>query len=106
MATDPRAILLTRLGELTGREEAIAKHLRGHDGRLEADRSDIANFTAADEVLEGLEDAALAEIAQIRAALERVDAGSYGSCVTCGEDIAAGRLAAVPATPFCRGCAT
>jgi hypothetical protein len=33
-----------------------------------------------------------------------VDAGTYGTCETCGAPIPEGRLAAVPATRFCVGC--
>jgi DnaK suppressor protein len=102
---DPRRTLLERLGVLTGREEAIARHLRGEDGRLEADFGDIATFTAGDEVLEGLEDAALEEIAQIRAALVRLQRGTWGICARCGEAIESERLRALPATAFCRTCA-
>ncbi|HEX9088857.1 MAG TPA: TraR/DksA C4-type zinc finger protein [Arthrobacter sp.] len=40
-------------------------------------------------------------LAQIEAALERIDAGSYGRCEVCGEEIAEGRLEARPWTPFC-----
>ena len=47
----------------------------------------------------------LHEIAQIRAALDRMREGTYGTCQKCGEDISAERLDAVPATPFCRNCA-
>lgn len=102
MSQNARSALLTRLGVLTGRETAIAEHLRGRDGRLETDAADLAAILASDEVLEGLETAALAEIEQIRGALDRLDAGTYGQCVVCGEDIGEGRLHAVPATPFCR----
>ena len=98
---DPRPALLERLATLLGREGAIARHLRGQDGRLDADFGDIANYTAADEVLEGLEDAALREIEQIRAALARCDAGTYGVCVVGGERIPDARLRALPSTPFC-----
>ncbi|MEC5191384.1 MULTISPECIES: TraR/DksA family transcriptional regulator [unclassified Arthrobacter] len=38
---------------------------------------------------------------QIEAALERIDAGTYGICAVCGEQIAPGRLEARPWTPFC-----
>ncbi|XAS62562.1 TraR/DksA C4-type zinc finger protein [Micrococcaceae bacterium Sec5.8] len=38
---------------------------------------------------------------QIEAALERIDAGTYGICAVCGEQIAHGRLEARPWTPFC-----
>jgi RNA polymerase-binding transcription factor DksA len=40
-------------------------------------------------------------LAQIEAALERIAAGTYGSCAVCGERIAEGRLDARPWTPFC-----
>ncbi|PIW25843.1 MAG: molecular chaperone DnaK [Rhodospirillales bacterium CG15_BIG_FIL_POST_REV_8_21_14_020_66_15] len=39
------------------------------------------------------------------AALERIDAGQYGFCVSCGEDIPAKRLDHDPATPTCVDCA-
>ena len=47
----------------------------------------------------------LIEIARIERALQRIDAGTYGRCQTCGEDIAPGRLEALPDTPTCVGCA-
>ena len=40
-------------------------------------------------------------LAQIEAALNRIAAGTYGSCAVCGEQIAEGRLEARPWTPFC-----
>ena len=40
-------------------------------------------------------------LAQIEAALERIAAGTYGSCAVCGDRIAEGRLEARPWTPFC-----
>jgi DnaK suppressor protein len=40
-------------------------------------------------------------LAHIEAALERIAAGTYGSCAVCGEQIAEGRLEARPWTPFC-----
>lgn len=40
----------------------------------------------------------------VRAALRRIDDGTYGVCVHCEEDISPKRLNAVPWTPFCIGC--
>lgn len=40
-------------------------------------------------------------LTQVEAALERITAGTYGSCSICGEQIAEGRLEARPWTPFC-----
>ena len=47
---------------------------------------------------------ATAELHQIVAALRRVDDGSYGECLDCGEPIDERRLFAMPATPFCTPC--
>lgn len=38
-------------------------------------------------------------------ALRRLDAGTYGKCLTCGEVISDARLDAIPATGLCIGCA-
>jgi RNA polymerase-binding transcription factor DksA len=45
------------------------------------------------------------EIARIRAALDRIRAGSYGICTVCGEQISTDRLDVLPETPMCKVCA-
>jgi RNA polymerase-binding transcription factor DksA len=45
------------------------------------------------------------EMEMIRAALGRIDDGSYGECAKCGDDISYERLRAVPTAVFCRTCA-
>lgn len=40
-------------------------------------------------------------VAKINAALQRLEAGEFGFCLTCGERISAGRLELDPTTPFC-----
>jgi len=40
----------------------------------------------------------------VRAALDRVEEGSFGVCLHCDEDISPKRLAAVPSTAFCIVC--
>lgn len=106
MAHPLRETLIERLRALAAREEKIARHLHGGDGRLDADFGDIANFVASDEVLEGLEDAALGEMRQIQGALARMEAGTYGVCVSCGEGIPIGRLQIVPFATHCVACAS
>jgi DnaK suppressor protein len=44
-------------------------------------------------------------LAELDAALERVRAGTYGTCASCGRPIAAERLAARPAAQLCVDCA-
>lgn len=44
-------------------------------------------------------------LTEIDAALERLEAGTYGICVRCGRPIAPARLDARPAAPTCIDCA-
>lgn len=46
-----------------------------------------------------------AEVLQIEAALQRIEDGSYGYCITCDELISEKRLRFNPAAPTCIGCA-
>jgi DnaK suppressor protein len=45
------------------------------------------------------------EVAQIDAALQRLEAGKYGTCRDCGEEIDPGRLEALPFALDCADCA-
>lgn len=46
----------------------------------------------------------LEELRDIDGALQRIVAGTYGICVTCGAQIAPQRLSAYPAAKRCLGC--
>ncbi len=43
-------------------------------------------------------------LAEARAAVARIEKGSYGLCESCGKQIPADRLEAVPCTPVCIEC--
>ncbi len=43
-------------------------------------------------------------LAQVNAALARLDAGTYGTCERCGKPIEPRRLAALPYAMLCRDC--
>lgn len=43
-------------------------------------------------------------LSQVNAAIERLDAGTYGECVRCGKDIAARRIEALPYVTLCIDC--
>lgn len=45
------------------------------------------------------------DLARVTSALGRLDAGTYGECVSCGEAIAKKRLEHDPAAPTCIECA-
>lgn len=97
-----KATLEKRLVELGARLEAIEEELDSHQNR---DWEELATEREGDEVLEATGNAGKSEITQIRAALERIKDGSYGTCVRCGETIAEARLDLLPWTPLCRSCA-
>ena len=43
-------------------------------------------------------------IKKIKEAIERIDEGTYGECVECGEDISVARMKARPVTTLCIKC--
>jgi DnaK suppressor protein len=52
-----------------------------------------------------IHDQILQQQAQVLAALQRIDDGTYGTCTVCGTPIAPERLEAVPWAATCVGCA-
>lgn len=98
-----KAILQARLAELGARLDGIEAELDSHHS---PDWEDLATEREGDEVLEATGRAGQHEIAMIRAALGRMEAGSHGLCVRCGAPIAEARLDLIPWTPLCRRCAT
>lgn len=97
-----KRILINRMAELGGRLDEIEEHL---DEPMDKDFEERATEREDDEVLESLGQAGLAEIAMIKAALERIKHGEFGVCVNCGNDISEERLDAVPHAARCRNCA-
>ena len=98
-----RSQLEARMNELAARVEHVEEELRAP---VSASFAEQAIEREGDEVLEDLEQAALAEIAAIRSALARIDEGAYGECVSCGNEIAPARLEAVPYATLCIDCAS
>lgn len=94
---------------LKSRRAELIAELTGIESQLDAeppkDWEDRASERQGDEVLEAMGAHDSAELRQIDAALLRLAAGEYGACVKCGAEIAPKRLDALPATPFCAGCA-
>jgi RNA polymerase-binding transcription factor DksA len=104
MATteDRRVQLETRLGELRARLARIEDEL---EQPLSDSFSEQAVEREEEEVLGDLGAAGAQEIRMIEAALKRIENGSYGTCVRCGDPIGEARLDVVPQTPMCRDCA-
>ena len=88
--------------DLEARLVRLEQH--GREG-VPADFADQATARENDEVVESLGRQAGEELRQVRAALARIERGTFGNCARCGDAIAAGRLAAVPYATTCAGCA-
>jgi DnaK suppressor protein len=67
----------------------------------QADVSDLANVDELKEEYFALAQTDSAILAQVRAALRRIDDGTYGRCVVDDEPIEPKRLESVPWTPYC-----
>lgn len=92
-----------RLKELGARVEEIEDDLRTPRSASWEDR---ATEIEGDEVLDALEGSAVGEIDEIRAALSRIDEGTYGTCARCGDKINEKRLEALPYATLCIQCAS
>ncbi|MER2507578.1 MAG: TraR/DksA C4-type zinc finger protein [Amaricoccus sp.] len=97
-----------RKERLTARLEYLNARLHRIDQELDepVERGEESIEREDDEVLEDLGASGLQEIRMIEAALDRIEQGTFGACVVCGEAIAEARLDALPQTPVCRDCAT
>lgn len=98
-----RRLLEDRRQFLSAKVDEIEGDLREP---ADPDFAEQATEAEADEVLEGLESSALLEIAQINAALSRIEEGSYGECATCGEPVGEKRLEIIPHAAQCIKCAS
>ena len=105
MATDNNTIrkrLLTAKAELQQRIDRIHDHARKP---LNADSAEQAAELSNVPVVSALETEAMQELTDIENALHRLDAGTYGICVSCGEEVGDERLNVRPASAECLDCA-
>jgi DnaK suppressor protein len=68
------------------------------------DTYDLASEERDREISFILSDRERVKLQQIDDALERLDAGNYGVCESCGLEIAEERLTAMPFSTLCRDC--
>jgi RNA polymerase-binding transcription factor DksA len=94
--------LQSRLAELGPRFAHIVRDL---DTPGDPDSGERAIEMEDDEVLEGEGAIVEREIASVRRALARIEDGSYGICVRCGNQVGDARLDARPEAALCIDCA-
>ena len=87
--------LLDMLEELDERLGKITDDVRHSEQPPEQDFSEQAVSAENDEVLDALGNATRDEVEKIKQAISRIDAGTYGICLLCGEPIKKERLAAL-----------
>jgi len=97
-----RKELESKKAELTVRLERITENLRRG---YHPDSKERAKELEDSEVVDALGNEARAELWNISAALQRMEAGEYGICVECGTDIDRGRINAHPYAKQCIDCA-
>lgn len=104
-------ILAERRAAAEARVRAHDEHLRGiREARIDGnddDEHDPEGSTLSTEWSQfaGLRDADERELREISAAFERIEAGTYGICASCGRRIPVGRLRARPMATLCVECA-
>lgn len=86
--------------------ERISKIRMDVGSGLEADSAEQATQLENMEVLDALVREGEEELALIKAALQRIDAGTYGACTACGESISSERLEVRPYSDECISCAS
>ena len=86
--TEERTSLRRQLAELTGLD-------------LDHNFADSSQVAAEQGEVRILADSLQSVLAEVEHALEKLDAGTYGTCETCGDEIAEPRLEAMPATRWC-----
>ncbi|WP_267983426.1 TraR/DksA family transcriptional regulator [Flocculibacter collagenilyticus] len=94
--------LTTKRSQLQTRLEAIKADFR--NGRA-ADFSEQATENENHDVLQQLKGDCEYELRLIAEALDKIEAGEYGYCNSCGESISTARLEALPYANECIKCA-
>jgi RNA polymerase-binding transcription factor DksA len=108
-----RAQLEGLASRVRGDAEAMVEQVRGGSGGNGAGELSNAPFHLGDmgteEYLYDLNTTLLANeqyiVREARAALKRIDDGTYGQCEACGKQVAKTRLEAIPFTRYCVDCA-
>jgi DnaK suppressor protein len=99
-----RGRLIARGSELNDRIHRVQVDLSRTREPLPRDSEDAAIVLENDEVLRAIEATATSEMHHIDHALERIDAGAFGICESCGDEIEHTRLDVVPYATRCGRC--
>ena len=96
-----RAALLVQLAQLRGGTVGRAEASADHFARPEDSGAQLATARELEFALDARESA---ELNAVDAALQRIEAGTYGQCIDCGIPIPEARLHAAPEATRCITC--
>jgi RNA polymerase-binding transcription factor DksA len=96
--------LEAREREILSRIQNIDSDKKRSTGPLNADSEEQVVELQNNEVMDGLDDITRQELDDIRAALAKIEDGSYGICASCNEPIPEKRLEALPYATRCVRC--
>lgn len=103
--------LLVRQGELTVEIERLSEELMDLSIEQEGEHGGVGNHLADDgsslgeqERISTVGEDFKDQLQQISAALQRMEAGTYGKCQRCGKAVKVDRLRALPFAAFCIEC--
>jgi RNA polymerase-binding transcription factor DksA len=96
------ALLTTEQAELHAQLQELGFGDRGDTGlNYDSNFADSSQVTAERADAERLATELRETLDEVDAALERINAGTYGLCQACGKPIGGARLEAMPAARFC-----
>lgn len=104
---DPEAVrerLLKQKEEITDLYEHDLKAGKEAADEQTDDIVDRANNSYNRDLMFSLSDAERETLLLVEGALKRLDEGTYGTCVSCGNEIGEARLEAVPWARYCIRC--
>ena len=101
-----RKLLLALHAELTGKTPAKIEPNRTDDSKVGGDEDEQPLNEMLQTIASNRNRSDAATLSLVRRALEKLSADpeSFGECEECGEEIAPGRLKAMPYAELCVGC--
>jgi DnaK suppressor protein len=99
---DSRELLESERDQLVSQLQELGYGDVGDTGlNLDANFADTSQVTAERGETETLVRELRSTLKEVEAAIDRVEAGTYGICEVCGNPIEPARLEAMPSTRFC-----
>jgi DnaK suppressor protein len=99
-----RELLLTQQQQAERRVFRLETELHNMEAERDIEHMDHAQEEAVNDEMIALDERSRQQIAEIQAALARIEDGTYGYCARCGEPINPRRLERLPTAGHCIPC--